>query len=63
MTLAKARQKRDAARRALSDGIDPGQAKAEAKETMRLRSGTSFEAVALAWFEHWKGPRSPRHAD
>lgn len=23
----------------------------------------TFEAVARQWWEHWRGPRSPRHAD
>ncbi len=63
VTLAKARLARDAARRTLADGVDPVQAKSDAKLTQRLRLGTSFEAVARAWFEDWKGPRSPRHAD
>jgi integrase len=63
VTLAKARLARDAARRTLSDGIDPVQAKTDAKLASRLRLGTNFEAVARGWFEHWKGPRSPRHAD
>lgn len=61
--LSKARQKRDEARRLLSDGVDPGLAKADVKEGLKLRASTSFEAVARAWFEHWKGPRSPRHAE
>ena len=63
VTLAKARLARDAARRTLSDGVDPVQVKAEAKQVRRLQASTNFETVARAWFEHWKGPRSHRHAD
>ena len=63
VTLAKARLARDSARRTLADGVDPVQAKSDAKLAQRLRLGTSFEAVARAWLEDWKGPRSPRHAD
>lgn len=63
VTLAKARLTRDAARITLAEGVDPVQAKSDAKLAKRLRLGTSFEAVARAWFEDWKGPRSPRHAD
>jgi integrase len=63
VTLAKARLARDAARLTLAEGADPVQAKSDAKLAQRLRLGTSFEAVARAWFEDWKGPRSPRHAD
>jgi integrase len=63
VTLARARLARDAARRSLADGIDPVQARTDAKLANRLRVGTGFETVARAWFEHWKGPRSPRHAE
>ncbi len=61
--LAAARRKCEDARRTLADGVDPGAARADAKAAERLRLGTDFEAVGRAWFEHWKGPRSPRHAD
>jgi integrase len=47
----------------LLDGIDPVQAKLDARLAVRMRVGTTFEAVARAWFEHWRGPRSERHAD
>lgn len=63
VSLATARQRRDDARRLLADGTDPGQARADAKGAERLRLGTDFESVARAWFEHWRGPRSPRHAE
>jgi integrase len=61
--LSKARLARDEARRLLAEGADPAQAKTDAKQALRLRLGTTFEAIARAWFEHWKGPRNPRHAD
>lgn len=63
VSLAKARLARDAARRTLADGVDPVQARRDAKLANRLRLGNSFEAVARAWFEHWRGPRSTRHAE
>lgn len=28
-----------------------------------MRHASTFESVARAWFEHWNGPRSERHAD
>lgn len=62
VSLAKARLARDAARRTLSEGLDPVQTKIDAKLANRLRMGNTFEAAARAWFEHWHGPRSPRHA-
>ena len=61
--LAKARKARDQARELLAQGTDPSAHKQERKLAQRLAVGTSFEAVARSWFEHWSGPRSQRHAD
>jgi len=63
VTLAQARKARDAARKTLLDGVDPVQAKLDARLVIRWRMETNFEAVARAWFEHWKGPRTPRHTE
>lgn len=63
VTLAEARKRRDKARDALAAGEDPGQLKREAKLKRALMDATTFEAVARQWWAHWKGPRSPRHAD
>lgn len=63
VSLAKARQDRDAARAKLKAGTDPVQAKRDDKLASRLRMDNTFEAVARSWFEHWSGPKSPRHAD
>jgi integrase len=63
VTLAKARLDRDAARLVLKAGTDPVQVKKDAKLASRVRLGTTFEAVARSWFDNWKGPKSPRHAD
>lgn len=63
VALAQARQARDAARKRLLDGVDPVQAKRDARLAMRSRMETHFEAVARAWFEHWRGPRTARHAE
>lgn len=63
MALAEARLARDVARRRLAEGDDPVWVKTDAKLATRLRMGTNFEAVARAWFEHWAGPRSARHAN
>ncbi len=61
--LAKARRDRDDARDVLKAGSDPVQTKADRKLADRVKMENNFEAVARAWFEHWKGPRSARHAD
>lgn len=63
VSLAQAREKRDQAREALAKGDDPGQIKREAKLSKALNDATTFEAVARQWHDHWKGPKSPRHAD
>ncbi len=63
VTLAQARQARDVARKKLLEGVDPVQAKFDARHANRARQETNFEAVARAWFEHWKGPRTPRHTE
>jgi integrase len=63
VTLAQARQARDVARKKLLEGLDPVQAKFNARQANRMRLETNFEAVARAWFEHWKGPRTPRHTE
>lgn len=49
VSLARAREKRDEARKLLADGIDPGAAKKEAKHAARIAMSNSFEAVARDW--------------
>ena len=63
ITLAQARHARDTARKKLVDGVDPVQAKLDARLAIKERMGSTFEAVSRSWFEHWRGPRTPRHAD
>lgn len=63
VTLAQARLARDKARSTLAAGEDPAQLKREAKLTRILGNANTFEAVARQWWLHWKGPKSPRHAD
>ncbi|HUG21218.1 tyrosine-type recombinase/integrase [Piscinibacter sp.] len=61
--LKEARTERDKARALLAAGNDPSAARQDAKLAQRVALSESFEAVARAWHEHWKGPKSPRHAD
>ena len=63
VSLAKAREVRNAARETLLTGLDPVQAKRDRKMAVRERMATTFESVARAWLEHWRGPKSQRHAD
>ncbi len=62
-SLANARRARDTARDTLRAGSDPVQVKKDAKLANSLKLGSTFEAIARAWFENWKGPPSLRHAD
>lgn len=60
--LKEARNGRDKARRQLSDGFDPSQAKKAAKAVKKeLKDGT-FEAVALEWFDIKIKPLSASHS-
>lgn len=63
VSLAQARKASDQARQALAKGDDPGQLKRESKLSRAINDARTFEAVARQWHEHWKGPKSPRHAD
>lgn len=63
VSLAEARQARDLARKVLDTGDDPGQLKRDAKLTKAISDANTFEKVARQWWDHWRGPKSPRHAD
>lgn len=62
VSLKEAREKRDKARKLLSEGNDPSQLKKQEKLKQRINSENSFEKVAREWHEHqilgWTG----RHA-
>ena len=63
VSLAQARKACEQAREALSSGNDPAQLKREAKLTKAVGDASTFEKVARQWWEHWRGPKSPRHAN
>jgi integrase len=48
-TLAAAREKRDAIRRQLAAGIDPGAHRKEARQASEERASNSFEVIAREW--------------
>lgn len=62
-SIKAAREARDDARRTLGKGDDPVQVRQDEKLAKRVRLGTTFEAVARAWHEHWKVTQTKRHAD
>lgn len=63
VTLAKARVKRDEARKLLADGIDPGEHKKIMKQVAEERSANSFEVIAREWFAKYSTNWVKSHAD
>jgi len=50
VSLKQARQKRDAARQKLSEGLDPGEARKAEERARKLAVENGFEAVAREWY-------------
>lgn len=61
--LARAREKRDEARRLLAEGIDPGENRKIQKAAKTERSANSFEVVAREWFAKFKPGWAPSHSE
>src|SRR6185312_8649811 len=59
VSLKRAREKRDEARRLLADGIDPG----DKRKAEDLAAANTFEAVAREWFAKFSTRWAPSHAD
>ena len=57
VTLADARQRREAARKQLAHGTDPGAAKQAAKQVQAAVVANTFERVALDWLDKTKADR------
>ncbi len=54
VSLAKARDAREEARRQLASGVDPSSARQEAKRRKEEASASSFESIAREWLENVK---------
>lgn len=63
VTLATARKKRDEAREQIAAGIDPGEAKKDAKWAAEIAAANSFEAVAREWFDSQRPGWSDGYAE
>lgn len=61
--LKDARVRRDAARKMLANGIDPGEQRKEAKAERALRAVNSFEAVTREWCDKKKTSWVPAYAE
>jgi integrase len=58
VSLAKARKRRGEARELLADGIDPGQAKRDDKQSKAFAATHTFESVARTWLEKTAADRA-----
>lgn len=63
ISLAKAREHRDDARRLLADGIDPGEQRKATKAAKTGQNADSFEVIAREWFANQSPIWVPTHAD
>jgi integrase len=63
VSLAEARSRHAEGRRLLAGGVDPMARRMAAKSASQERRGSTFEAIAALWMEHWKEDKSLRHVD
>lgn len=63
VSLAQARRRRDEARKALAEGIDPGQAKIEARAAKETEMANTFETMAREWLKKVSKSRSASTPD
>lgn len=61
--LKDARERRDAARKLLAKGVDPGEAKKAQKAATLERTANSFEVIAREWFAKYAPGWAASHAD
>jgi hypothetical protein len=62
LPLAEARERRNAARKQLANGIDPMAERKAEQTAVKVVTEHTFEKIAELWLEHWKGNKSARHA-
>lgn len=62
VTLKEAREKREAAKKKLAAGVDPGEARKAEKRTQFINAENSLEAVAREWHAKFSGDLSESHA-
>jgi integrase len=59
VSLAEARDKRDAARKQLAEGVDPAAARKAGKATRIISTGNTFEIICREWMENRKTTVEP----
>jgi integrase len=62
ISVADARERRDAARKQLAHGVDPMAERMAKKAAAIAATEHSFEKIGELWLEHWRGNKSARHA-
>lgn len=63
VSLLKARELREQARKLLANGVDPGDMKKAQKVAITILTTNSFETVAREWFSKYKHTWTADHAD
>lgn len=63
VSLAEARDRRDKARKLISNGVDPGILKKESKRASKTAEENSFEAVAREWYAKHSKRWVPSHGE
>ena len=63
MSLKDARDRRDASRKLLADGIDPSENRKAMKSARADRSANSFEVVAREWFAKYSATWATNHGN
>lgn len=61
--LKNARDRRDAARKLITEGVDPGEHRKEQKAARAERAASNFEVVAREWFSKYSPNWAKSHAD
>lgn len=63
VSLAEARERRDASRKLIAAGIDPVAERRRSKAETDDALERTFGVIAATWFEKWRVGKSQRHAD
>ncbi len=63
VALADARERRDASRKKLANGIDPMAERMAEKTAVKVATDHTFKKVGELWLEHWKGNKCTRHSE
>ncbi len=63
ISLLQARERRDAARKLIAQGIDPVAHKRNLKSEKLANQANTFEVWAVKWWNHWRISKSTRHAE